>query len=184
MSNITNNTVSSRFSEYRLNDYSTCKATANKAPSSTNRVVAAMQTTAYKVAAAFSFTAAFLSNVVLSIANLAIRAANFTHGRIFTKEAVTAKPVEIKEQPKQVLTIPYAESQIASEQSAETEKNADQTVPAVEITPKEESTTVVDTKQDEATSLPPARTSSAKIKEYISKLSHAVATNFLSARYG
>ena len=163
MSNITNNTASSRFSEYTLDDYSTCKATANKTSPSANRVVAAMQATAHKVVTAFSYAAAFLSNMVLSVANLAIRAANFMHGRIFTKEAPAAKPVEIELEPKkevltithveppkapeqkEVLTITYVEPPKAPEQLAATEKSADQTAP------KEEAPTVVDTKTEAET---------------------------------
>ncbi len=141
-----------RFSKLALADYSTCKATANKTPSSTNRVVAAMQTTAYKVAAAFSFAATFLSNVVRSIANLAIGAANFAHGRIFTKETFTAKPVEMNLEPKkEVPAVIYVGSQTASEQLVATEKSADQAAPTVETAPKEEAPTVVDTKTEEET---------------------------------
>lgn len=169
MSNTIKSTNPSRFSEYSLNNYSAYKAAACKTSPSANRVVAVMQRTVYKVAALVSLTFSFLSNVVLSIANLAIRAANFTHGRIFTKEAPAAKPtIETKPEPaNNVSQITYVETAKDSGQvaPAAAKENADQETPTVDTAPGEEAPVIVDPKKDKEASTPSAKSPLEKEKK-------------------
>ncbi len=86
-------------------DYSTIRATANKTPSSTHRLVAAIN-------AVFHFAVEFLVSLLRSIAKLGIGAANFVHERVFTKEAPAAKFIEVKLEPnKKILLLPCVNKQ-------------------------------------------------------------------------